>query len=143
MRPDFIIIDQQDPKILNLDQKWLQWGDATQTPKVFVLKKSSDTELPLKNIIAVRLNKPLLLFDLLQKAFVTTEDTNNNNKTLNQMETEDNLKIRAENILKITGARILVVDDNKINIEVAKGMLSSLPIEIKQATDGQEALDIL
>jgi PAS domain S-box-containing protein len=142
--PDFIIIDQQDPKIMNLDQKWSQWGDdATPTPKVFVLKKSSDTGLPLKNIIAVRLNKPLLLSDLLQKIFVTTEDTRNKNKTLNQMETEDNLKIKAENILKITGARILVVDDNKINLEVANGMLSSLPIEIEQAMNGQEALDIL
>jgi PAS domain S-box-containing protein len=142
--PDFIIIDQQDPKIIHLDQKWSQWGDdATQIPKVFVLKISSDTELPLKNIIALRLNKPFLLPDLLQKAFATTEETNYTNNTLNQMDTEDDFKIRAENVLKITGARILVVDDNKINLEVAKGMLSSLPIEIEQAMDGQEALDIL
>jgi CheY-like chemotaxis protein len=77
----------------------------------------------------------------LQKSSVTAEGSVN--KKLQSMETEDDFKISAENLLKITGARILVVDDNEINIEVAKGLLSSLPIEIDQALNGQEALDIL
>jgi PAS domain S-box-containing protein len=142
--PDFIIIDQQDPRIKNLDQKWPQWGvDAEQTPKVFVLKKSGDTELPLENMVAVQLNKPILLSDLLQNAFATTGESTSKNKHLVQTESEDDFKTSTENLSKITGARILIVDDNEINLEVAKGMLSSLPIEIDQAMNGQEALDIL
>jgi len=142
--PDFIIIDQQDPKIINLDKKWSQWGDdITKTPKVFVLKKSRDTEITLKNISPVRLNKPFSISDLLQKAFTTGQKKNIKNQTSSKMKTEDDFKTLAENLLRITGARILVVDDNKINLEVVKGMLSSLPIEVEQAMNGQEALEIL
>jgi CheY-like chemotaxis protein len=38
---------------------------------------------------------------------------------------------------------ILIVDDNEINQIVAAGLLESLPVEIKTAGNGQEALDIL
>ena len=144
IKPDFIIIDQQDPQLTILDRKWSQWvRDTTQTTEVFLLKKSADTRISLNNIVAASLDKPMLLTDLLQKVFATAEGMTNKKNDLHQLGKEADFKTSAENLAKITGARILVVDDNKINLAVAKGMLSSLPIEIEQAMDGQEALDIL
>jgi PAS domain S-box-containing protein len=143
MCPDFIIIDQQDPKLMMLDSKWSQMDLRTKpTPKVFTLKKSGDTVISLKNIVPITLDKPVLLDDILQKGFATAEGRPNS-KTLQQVGTQQDGKRYVENVSKITGARILVVDDNEINVEVAKGMLSSLPIEIDQAINGQEALDKL
>jgi CheY-like chemotaxis protein len=46
-------------------------------------------------------------------------------------------------VQKIKGARLLIVDDNEINIEVAKGILAGLPITLLQATNGKEALQQL
>ncbi|AGH43943.1 ATP-binding protein [Paraglaciecola psychrophila] len=144
MKPDFIIIDQQYPQLTILDRKWSQWdSNTTQSPEVFLLKKSADIKISLNNIVAASLDKPMLLTDLLQKGFATAVGVTNKKNDLHQLSKEADFKTSAENLSKITGARILVVDDNKINLEVAKGMLSSLPIEIEQAMDGQEALDIL
>ena len=89
------------------------------------------------------LDKPILLTDFLHKIFSTVDETINKKKTLQPLDKEDDFKTSAENLLKITAARVLVVDDNNINLEVAIGMLSSLPIELERAMDGQEALDIL
>ena len=142
--PDFIIIDQHDPRLVNLDRKWSQWQTITkQTPEVFVLNKISDKIQTLKNLMATRLNKPLLGSEFLQKTSLAAGPSTSINNNLSQTDTDDDFNICAENIAKIAGARILVVDDNEINLEVAKGMLSSLPIEIDQATNGQEALDLL
>ncbi|MGK0305543.1 MAG: PAS domain S-box-containing protein [Gammaproteobacteria bacterium] len=144
MKPDFIIIDQQYPQLTILDRKWSQWdSNTTQSPEVFLLKKSADIKISLNNIVAASLDKPMLLTDLLQKGFATAVGVTNKKNDLHQLSKEADFKTSAENLAKITGARILVVDDNKINLEVAKGMLSSLPIEIELAMDGQEALDIL
>nr|MBQ8253676.1 response regulator [Lachnospiraceae bacterium] len=40
------------------------------------------------------------------------------------------------------GARILVVDDNRMNLEVFKGLLKHTKIQIVEASDGRGALDI-
>ncbi len=38
---------------------------------------------------------------------------------------------------------VLIVDDNEINIEVAKGVLEELPINILTASNGQDAIELL
>ena len=40
-------------------------------------------------------------------------------------------------------ARVLVADDNSVNVMVARGLLSHLGVEVLVAKDGQEALDLL
>ena len=39
------------------------------------------------------------------------------------------------------GARILAVDDNRVNITVARGLLRRLKVQFDSATSGQECLD--
>ncbi|MCR5867923.1 response regulator [Aquincola sp. J276] len=43
----------------------------------------------------------------------------------------------------LRGVRVLVVDDNDINLEVAAEMLSTFGVELLTASDGQAALDLL
>ncbi|QMV13940.1 ATP-binding protein [Vibrio spartinae] len=45
--------------------------------------------------------------------------------------------------LSFAGIRILIVEDNKINVEVAKGYLSDLHFEFDVANNGQAAIEIL
>lgn len=42
-----------------------------------------------------------------------------------------------------SGKRVLVVEDNEINIEIAEEMLTHIGIEVERACDGQQAVDIL
>jgi CheY-like chemotaxis protein len=54
-----------------------------------------------------------------------------------------NTKERKVKPISLMGKRILVVDDNKLNIKVATKLLSPYKVEIKDAYSGQECLDIL
>jgi len=45
--------------------------------------------------------------------------------------------------VKLPYARILVVDDNVINFDVAKGMLKPYGMQIDCVTDGQQAIDVI
>ena len=49
----------------------------------------------------------------------------------------------AEDIAKLRGAKVLLVEDNEINQELALELLVSNGITVEVANDGQEALDIL
>lgn len=42
-----------------------------------------------------------------------------------------------------SGRRVLVVEDNDLNIEIAEELLSCIGIEVEKARDGQQAIDIL
>ena len=46
-------------------------------------------------------------------------------------------------IEQLKGCTVLIVDDNEINIEVAKGALDELPINILTASNGQDAIELL
>ena len=43
----------------------------------------------------------------------------------------------------VTGKHVVIVDDNDINIEVAKSLLSSLPITCHSASNGREAIEVI
>lgn len=45
--------------------------------------------------------------------------------------------------LNYSGRRVLVVEDNDLNIEIAEELLSYIGIEVEKARDGQQAVDIL
>jgi len=52
----------------------------------------------------------------------------------------DNMRIK---MFDASGMRVLVVDDNKLNLKVATKMLNSYNIEVVEAISGQEFLDII
>lgn len=54
---------------------------------------------------------------------------------------EDKISVSEEHLKTIRGAKILLVEDNKINQIVVEGLLEELDMEVEIASNGQEALD--
>jgi signal transduction histidine kinase/CheY-like chemotaxis protein/GGDEF domain-containing protein len=50
-------------------------------------------------------------------------------------------EVRAENVRHFAGKRVLLVDDNEINIEIAKFILESVEFTVESAANGREAVD--
>ncbi len=57
----------------------------------------------------------------------------------------DSQKTRSlqDNIKVVKGTKILLVEDNPVNLELARAMLTSNGVEVSSAVNGQEALDLL
>ena len=64
---------------------------------------------------------------------LTTEDTVYGNTAEQNAHTNTNL----------SGRRVLLVEDNELNMEIAAAMLKSAGIEVETANDGSEALDMV
>ncbi len=63
------------------------------------------------------------------------------NKPLTEKELEDTAKIYMEKVAWGGGIKILIVDDNKLNIKVAKKALKDFNFEIEECYDGIECLE--
>ena len=48
-----------------------------------------------------------------------------------------------QQVTELTGAKILLVDDNQQNLELIQAYLEALPVEIETARDGQEAMELI
>lgn len=145
-RVDYIVIDQQHPDLMALDDKWLECIAIDDgSAKVVLLKRDGEPTAWLKNIKPTVLTKPILRTEFLQK--VTRLNTNSSSIEAASVNRPPEINGQIENppgdFEKIKGARVLVVDDNEINVEVAKGVLSRLPVTLLQATNGKEALQQL
>lgn len=62
-------------------------------------------------------------------------------KPMTQKELEDTAKLYEKNINKYLGKKVLIVDDNLLNIKVAKRALAAFNFQLDEATDGQKCLD--
>lgn len=58
-----------------------------------------------------------------------------------QLAAEENKKIRAEDI-DLTGKKILVAEDNEMNMEITRFLLENAGMNVISAVNGQEALDL-
>ena len=90
------------------------------------------------NFTPAILTKPLLKSELLKvvdsssSEFIDSPPAQQVESSATDMEKES-----------IAGAHVLIVDDNAINIEVARGVLDNLPVSVKIASNGEQALDIV
>lgn len=80
-----------------------------------------------------------------QKIITMSEpiETNTSNKVKNDKIVESSNKINQNNIndSKYKGKKLLIVDDNKLNIKVARRALQDFNFEIDECYDGQECLN--
>jgi CheY-like chemotaxis protein len=60
---------------------------------------------------------------------------------MTQKELEDTAKLYKNSINKYLGKKVLIVDDNLLNIKVAKRALAAFNFQLDEATDGQKCLD--
>lgn len=71
--------------------------------------------------------------------FIVTLDQ----KIISTSDTEKVSRKRSLKPFKATNKRILLVDDNKLNLKVATKLLAPYEVEVVEASSGQECLDIL
>lgn len=64
-------------------------------------------------------------------------------KIVNQSKEERISRKRALKVFDASGKRILIVDDNKLNLKVASKLLDAYKVEVLFANSGKECLDIL
>jgi PAS domain S-box-containing protein len=135
---DFAIIDDEE---INNNTS-LDHLHETHSSTHVVLLHQSDTSIPKSKAGKVsKISKPLTQTALLRVAGVELRD--NETHTLLHDNSDGEFAISNERLSQIKGSKVLIVDDNKINLEVAKGALDELPIEILTANNGQEAIEHL
>ncbi len=101
---------------------------ATHTNVVVILNREEDSELENRNII--RLYKPFYILPTLQVL-------NRGNEQGAELRMTHQRKFIAPNV------KVLVVDDNAMNIRVIEGLLKRYQIAVTRATSGHEALNLI
>ena len=77
--------------------------------------------------------------NITQSIPVVKENSVDENKTLEAP--KDEQQIQSNTNISLSGKKVLIVDDNKINIKVARKALDGFGFEIDECYDGQECLD--
>ncbi|RQW61077.1 ATP-binding protein [Vibrio viridaestus] len=142
LKPDIELITQLNALIIEEDylhyETLMQLGQST--PQLNIIKLSSDTHLPPHTIDyrdgeVTILSQPIISSDLLNTLLGKTN-----------FKAERNVKqdsITKQGNADFSGIRILVVDDNEINREVARGFLETWGADVFSANDGKQALEII
>ena len=138
--PNVLIIEQQNPLLAELDSKWADPVSRFNPPWVLVFQRSGEPPVRVTNLDVALINNPLLISELI-KLFGEDDQQQFISCDIHHRAEEESATHLA--IDKVAGARILVVDDNNINIEVAIGVLSTFPLMFVKATNGQEAIEVL
>ncbi|MEO2266594.1 ATP-binding protein [Pseudoalteromonas sp. YIC-656] len=136
---DMIFIDSKDQGVERLETI-LSKHPKLKLPPVVALQSASCPVVNSKVIRTLKLNKPIIRSELL-RMIADPEQAKAISSHANI--TDNNAITPPEKIKKLVGKTVLIVDDNDINIEVAVGMLSSLPVDFVRANNGQEAIDVL
>lgn len=137
---DFIFIDgvaYSAEELSKLVTKWQQ--DCPQAQLVLLQQPGTGSPKSL-SVDVVTISKPLTHSDLLRligakEVIPLTRGQNDANERADD--------ISEELMQRISGCRVLIVDDNEINVEVACGVLNTLPVELEKAYNGKQAIDLL
>ncbi|KPH94260.1 hypothetical protein AMS58_13230 [Pseudoalteromonas porphyrae] len=135
--PDLVIIEQTSLLLKALDSRFAKVTDHFKlSKKVVVIADSGEPKPLLKYMKPLLLSKPILVSEFLHKV---VNGRDNSGESKESMRRETDTKHVAEE--GIAGANVLLVDDNDINAEVAKGILSVLELNFTLASNGQEAIE--
>lgn len=145
---DLILMDQRMPEMDGIETTRQLQNILTETlpknqfPKIIMLTAFSNQELILaaKGVgIDILLQKPIdnaTLFNAIMEVF--------NRENLMSSSAKRNYQTVSEEVsIQLGGARILLVEDNAINREVAREILTHVGIFVEEAYDGQEALRMI
>ena len=144
-RFDLVVMDQRMPEMdgIAATQRLLEMTAAASpsspTPKVIMLTAFGDEELKRQAGNAgvdVILQKPIggsVLFDTIVGVFGRDDAR----IMPSRRKAPD---AAAEFMTKVSGARVLLVEDNALNRDVARGVLEQVGVIVEEAHDGQEAV---
>lgn len=151
-----LIVDEASPLVTELDNIWrafLTGDESIELPVVCILQKLEGAPLAFENIAPLYLPKPLFgsSFVFVQQGIDAalsgyslsssgiSSIEKHHKSASNEVTTDDAI----EQQLSIEDAHLLIVDDNLINREVAKGVLETLPVKLFTCSDGLEVLAFL
>ncbi|AXT40672.1 response regulator [Alteromonas sp. BL110] len=151
---NILLLDESSALIGELDKEWERCekdGKASKMPVVYILQKLEGAPYEFTHLTPLYLPKPLF-----RSTFVTVKqglDAVKYSGLINKATYEDSHsstledEARAEEQVKphfsIENSRLLIVDDNMINREVAKGVLECLPCKLYTCADGEEVIAFL
>lgn len=138
---DIIFLDAEDNKSGELEQIIDDFIHHKSNLKIVVLHKPG---LPLTKGISSKvttISKPFTQSDLLRAIGLTLSKVEQ--LQLLSVEASENSNIPVRTLEQIDGGSVLIVDDNEINIAVAVGALEFLPIYVKTAINGEQAIEAL
>lgn len=135
---DVIVTDYNNPILSVVDENWENLAKQISIPRICMLQSIGKQTTYYANFTPAILTKPLLKSEFLKVVDSASPELIENQAT--QQVESNATDIEKESI---AGAHVLIVDDNAINIEVAKGVLDNLPVSVKIASNGEQALDIV
>lgn len=104
-------------------------------------KEQTNLNLSVSNYLVEKMNGSLEVDNTYTEGtcFIVTLDQ----KIISEHQERATKKEKVLKPFKATGKRILLVDDNKLNLKVATRLLSPYQVTVTEANSGQECLDIL
>ncbi|MCF2861327.1 ATP-binding protein [Pseudoalteromonas sp. Cnat2-41] len=137
---DFIFIDGVSYSVEELSKLVTKWQQDCPQAQLVLLQQPGTGSPKSLSVDVVTISKPLTHSDLLRligaKEVVPLISGHNDTN-----ERADD--ISEELMQRISGCRVLIVDDNEINVEVACGVLNTLPVELEKTYNGKQAIDML
>ncbi|KAI6692193.1 hypothetical protein NL676_019903 [Syzygium grande] len=144
-RIDMVLIEEEvwnndsDMSVLFVDQLWRT--DQKVRPKLFLLAKSISSTR--SNNVASGAHSPAVIMKPLRASMVgaTLQRTMGNVGSKGNCRNGEVSRLSLQHLL--LGRKILVVDDNKVNLKVAAGALKRYGAEVVCAESGKEAISLL
>lgn len=136
---DYVFLDYEDDSSNNISSIINNYSKNNQNTQFVVLHQPGN---PLPSNIASKVSqitKPVTLTELVH--IVGYERPKNGSFYL--LPETSAFKLSADVAEQLKNCTVLIVDDNEINIEVARGALDTLPINILSASNGKDALALL
>ncbi|MCZ8528475.1 ATP-binding protein [Alteromonas sp. PRIM-21] len=151
---DVLLLDESSTLLGAIDREWERsekGGKASTMPVVYILQKLEGAPYEFTHLTPLYLPKPLFrsTFVTVKQGLdavkysgltkkVTTEDSHSSTP-----EVENKAEEQGKSHFSIENTRLLIVDDNMINREVAKGVLECLPCKLYTCADGEEVVAFL
>ena len=152
---DALLIDESSVLIGEIDKIWQRHAnenDVSNMPMVFILQKLEGAPYEFTHFTPFYLPKPLFL-----STFVTLKQSLDAVRTDGRIKVDAKVESKRDNheaedlcdadesspFFSMDDTRLLIVDDNMINREVAKGVLECLSSELFTCENGEEVITFL
>jgi len=135
---DIIVVDSDNPILMALDKAWNTLNESCKWVKLCMLQSVDGNVQDFVHLKPMVINKPVFISE-----FINALHPESNKTTVIDPYLGKQGVVAARDREGVRGAHVLIVDDNSINIEVAKGVLDNLAVSISTADNGKEALDII